>query len=109
MTLTLPLRSDLPHYSFDTTLDGVVYGFEFFWNTIEEGWFMSLFSSNGDALLQGLRVTCDWPLAKYYATPGFPPAMLMAQDTGGEQKTPGRDDLGTRVLLLYFSESELST
>lgn len=106
MAVTLPLRSDLPHYSFTVTLDGGTYGFRFWWNYSCSAWVMDLSDSNGDPIVTGVRVKVDWPLFARYADSRLPPGQLIAQDTTGAQQDPGLEDLGSRVVLLYFTAEE---
>lgn len=107
MSVMLPVTSDVPHYAFQTTLDGASYGFEFFWNASAAGWFVSLFDANGDPIVNSVRVTVDVPLFLRYPDERKFPGWLVAQDSTGQHADPGRNDLGTRCLLLYFSEAEL--
>lgn len=109
MSALLPIASDVPHYSFQVTLDGASYGFEFFWNAQAEGWFVSLLDANGDAIVNSVRLTVDVPLFARYADSRKFPGWLIAQDSTGQHADPGRDDLGTRCLLLYFSAAEIAT
>ena len=108
MSVTIPLRSDLPHYSFQAELDGASYGFELRWNATAEGWFLTLSDGTGNVLLSSLRLVTDWPLGKRYKDSRLPPGSLMAYDTTGQSEAPGRDDLGSRVVLSYFTAAELA-
>lgn len=107
MSVTLPLRSDLPHYTFQVELDGASYEFEIRWNDMAAGWIMSIFTSDSQPIVTGLRLVVDWSLAGRYADARLPPGKLIAQDTSGAHADPTRDDLGSRVILLYFSEAEV--
>lgn len=106
--VTLPLRNDLPHYTFQAELDGVTYGFELWWNDRAETWFMSLFTSDDLPIAVGLRVVVDWPLGIRCVDARMPPGVLIAQDTTGNRQDPDFAALGSRVLLLYFSKDELA-
>ena len=106
MSVLLPVTSDVPHYAFQVTLDGASYGFELFWNDQAEGWFVSLLDANGDPIVNSVRLTVDVPLFARYASASKPQGVLMAQDTTGRHQDPGRNDLGARCLLLYFSAAE---
>lgn len=106
MAVTLPLRSDLPHFDFQCELDGSTYGFEFWWNSRSETWTMSIFDAEGVALVRGVRVVVGFPLASRSRDSGVPPGTFLAFDTSGKSEDPGLEDLGKRVLLLYFSPGE---
>ncbi len=104
----LPLRSDLPFYRVYVELESVLYGFEFHWNHLAEGWFMSIFTADDQPILSGVRLVVDWPLNARGADARLPPGILIAQDTTGARQDPGEDDLGTRTVLLYFTSDELA-
>lgn len=106
MSVTIPLRTDLPHYDLQVELDGATYGLEFLWNPRSEAWSMTISSADGTVLAAGLRVVVDWAIGKRLKDATLPPGVFMAQDTSGERRDPGLEDLGRRVLLLYFSQDE---
>jgi hypothetical protein len=108
VSVTIPLRSDLPFFEFEVELDEVTYGLSFKWNAAAEAWFLALKSSEDEVILAGTKVTVDWPVGSRNADPRIPPGVLVFLDTAGRQQDPGRTDLGDRVLLLYFSEAELN-
>lgn len=108
MSVTIPLRSDLPHYTFQVELDSASYEFEVRWNEAAAGWIMSIFTSDAQPLITGLRLVVDWSLAGRYADARLPPGKLIALDTSGAHADPTRNDLGSRVILLYFSEAEVA-
>lgn len=108
MSLTLPVHSDEPHYTFQVELDGATYGFEFLWNPICPGWVLSIYTGDDQPILTGLRVVVDWPLTGRFADSRLFPGALMAVDTTGQQLDPARDDFGSRVLLRYFTAAELA-
>lgn len=105
MSERLPVTSTSPHYEFRITLDGAEYGFEFRWNGVEEAWFFSLKDSNGLPLKSGVRVVSDWPLALRGVHTNCPPGLLLCEDTTGARTPPGRNDLGSRHLLIYYPVS----
>ncbi len=98
----LPLRTDLPHYTFNTELDGVQYGFELQWNARDSAWLMSISMVDGTPLLSGIRVTGDSYLAWRFKDSRLPPGLLVSQDTTGKHADPGLTDLGKRVQVLYY-------
>jgi len=106
MSLTIPLHSEAPHYFFQTELDGASYGFEVLWNEIAGGWILSLYTADDVPILTGLRIVLDLPLTVRYADTRLPPGVLIAQDTSGGRVEAARNDLGTRVQLLYFTAAE---
>lgn len=111
--LSIPLRSDLPHFDVQATLDDVTYTLEFRYNTREGFWYLHILSEGGEPILMGIKCVIDWPLARRTPTPGRPPGILSFIDTSGSRTDPGFDvdlgkgDLGDRVQLLYFEAAEL--
>lgn len=106
--LTIPLRTDITHYSFQVELDGATYGFELRWNERAEGWFLSLFDVEGEPLVSSRRVVLDMPMLARQRVEGLPPGQLIATDTAGTGAEPGLTELGGRVQLLYFDEAEFA-
>jgi len=107
MSLQIPTRSDLKHYTLQVTLEEVTYTLEFRWNVRLAAWFMDVQDLNGTTtLIAGLRLVANWPLAAY-KTGRRPPGAFVAIDTSGKGIDPGADDLGDRVQLRYFSSTDL--
>lgn len=106
--IQLPLRTDLTHYDFGITLDGVAYNFELRWNTRDEAWFLDLRLESGEAVYTGIRVVINWPLALRCRHESHPPGQLLAVDTSGKDAEPGIDDFGSRVLLLYYDAAQIT-
>lgn len=106
MAITLPLRNDLMHYSFECRLDNNSYGFEFWWNERAQIWFMSVFASDGTPIATGLRMIVGFPLMSRCRKEERPPGVLLAVDTAGRHEEPGVSDLGARVQLIYYGENE---
>lgn len=107
MAVTLPLRSDLPHYSFRVQLDGEMYGFAFWWNYGISAWMMSISDPDDVPLAVGIRVVVDFPLAARFADSRLPPGTLLAIDTTGRQEDPGLEDLGARVIIVYATAEDI--
>jgi hypothetical protein len=106
MAVEIPLRGDMPHYTFEVELEGAVYGFDFRWNERAEGWFVGMYNSRGEPLAVGKRLVVAFPLFARHKGPDFPPGMLIAVDTTGEDRDPGLNDLGSRVKLYYFDSTD---
>lgn len=107
MPLTIPLRSDLTHYDLQVILDGLVYTLEFRWNTRESSWYMDIKTEDETLILASIKVVIDTPLGKRCADARMPPGVLLAQDSSDAKIEAGVNDLGARVILLYFEASEL--
>lgn len=106
--LVMPTRTDLPHYSFSIELEGVTYGFEFRWNLRDSAWYFDISDSSGTPLITGRKVALGAPLLRRFVLPGLPPGELVAYDSSGKGQEAGIDELGARVLLLYWESSEFA-
>lgn len=120
MSLRIPTSTTFAFYSQTTTLDGQDYVFRFLWNQREGTWFFSLFDADEDPIVEGLKVVVNLPLLRLVTDERKPPGVLLAVDTtapevdrsAGEKVLaldPGLEELGERVLLLYFSEAEIES
>lgn len=108
MPVTIPLRTDaVYHYDLQVVLDGAVFTLELRWNTRDEAWYMDLRTEAGDPILTSVKVVVDWPLAGRCVDARRPAGALFAIDTSSERRDPGKDDLGSRVILVYFESAEL--
>lgn len=116
MSLLIPLRSDLDFYVETVTLDGVEFDFEFRWNNRDSAWYLSIYDPTVAAADDGSRVPIlgsipvlvGWPLLNQYRMRTRPLGELVALDTSGQDADPGRRDLGSRVLLLYYTRDEVA-
>lgn len=102
----LPLKPDLPHYTFACELEGVSYGFEFRWNSRDAAWFMTILTGDDVVIAAGIKVVLDFPLGVRRASALMPPGSFIAVDTTGQGEAPGLNDLGERVQLSYLDSSE---
>lgn len=106
--IQLPLRTDgTPHYSFEVSLDGESFTFEFRWNVRGSFWVFDIADSSGAILITGRKVVLDFPLLSRFAHEDLPLGQLSAVDTTGEGVEPTREDFGTRVLLVYRTLTEV--
>ena len=115
MPLTVPLRSDLPYFDLQATLDGVTYTLVFRWNVRLAAWFLTVLDADASNVLVGdtaLRV--NFPLSAYMST-RRPPGQFVVIDSSGQGLDPiaislqrsFTTDLGTRCKLVYFTVDEL--
>lgn len=105
-TLTLPLRSDLEAFEFESELDGVTFGFSFLWNPRDSFWSFDLLNGDGDVLQAGVRAVIGLPLMWRALGDDLPAGTLIFVDTARTDLEPGVADLGARVQLLYIDAAE---
>lgn len=85
----------------NVVLEGVEYQLQLLWNTRSESWSLNIFNAGGDLLAGSIRAVVNFPLIKYLTDLELPTGDLYFWDSAGTNTDPGRDDLGTRVLLAY--------
>lgn len=101
----IPVRSDLPAYEFDITLDGKIYNLSFSWNDRTELWTMDILDETGKDLLLGVSMFTNWDLIGRFRSSELPEKKFFCVDTAGEGKNPGIDDFGSRVILVYGDDT----
>lgn len=97
-----------PARSQRTSLDGVAYELTFLWNERQGAWFLSIADAEGAPILMGARILVDHPLLGSLRDARRPPGELVALDMSDQQRDPGIDDFGTRVMLVYLDREELN-
>lgn len=107
MSVTIPLRNDVPHYSLEVELDGRLFTLTFLWNVANLSWYMSIDDSDGNRVASGIRLVDGLPLGGRLKDSRMPAGRLVMQDTVGQNKDAFFSDLGTRCLLLYYSAAEI--
>ena len=106
MIIQLPVTSD-PGQNFVTQLGTVKYQFYVRWNDRGNFWTMDVTDYNSQTkLISGmpLLLGCDL-LSPYILGNGA----LIAYDSSGSGADAGPDDLGTRVLLYWYSADTVKT
>lgn len=112
MSVVIPTVSGEPFYNITVTLDGIVYGFVFYWNTREERWYLSIFDVEGNSLLESVKLLTMYPIAPYQK--GYRnlfPGILIPLSSTNDQSPPGLHDFGEdrRVQLVYYSQDEIDS
>jgi hypothetical protein len=103
--LVLPVRSDLPAYAFQVTLEGALYRFEIRWNDRDGLWSLSLYDKAGVLLVAGRKIVLGASLLGRSVDARLPPGAVLAMDTSGANVDAGQNDLGGRVSLLYYEST----
>jgi len=107
MSLTIPLRSDAPHYSFEVELDGLQFTMTLLWNVINLAWYMSIADADGVMVVEGVRLV-EGPIMWRFKDSRMPPGQFVMLDTTGAQRDAFYEDLGKRNLLLYYTAAEVA-
>lgn len=101
-TLELPVRSDFQAYGFDVDLEGTPFRLDFQFNERLEKWIMGISDTVGNEIILGLILQVDRFLTKNIVREGEPPGQFLLIDETGQQRDPGRSDLGNDIKLLYI-------
>ncbi len=105
---TLPLDSADPHYTLELDLEGSRFVAILDWNERDASWYFSLELPDGTQLLDGHRMVIGQPLLRRIKDSRRPKGDIILLDTSGEQLDAGRDELGGRVVALYYEQADLA-
>jgi len=105
LILQIPVRSDIPAYEFQITLEGRPYRLAFRYNKRRERWAMDIMNQQGDALLSGIPILVGMDLTSRFRVDGGPPGRFFVVDSSNQDLPPMDADFGNRVLL-YYEEAE---
>ena len=105
--LTIPTSTTLGAYSFQVSLDSIVYRFDFQFNERESFWYFAISDEAGTVLRSGVKVVTNFPLLRLLVNTDAPPGSIMAIDPTDAEADAGLEDLGDSVLLTYVEEASL--
>lgn len=107
MPQIIPVQPSVPFQTFGTVLDGIQYVLNFRWNGRAGAWYMDVLDEDEDPIRQGIAVVLGAALGRRCVDPRYPPGVIYAVDTSGTGRDAGIDDLGSRVLLYFFTFAEV--
>ena len=107
--LEMPVRSDLPAFTFKQELEGTVYTFNFRFNERFGCWIMDIQDEQGADILLGIPVQTDVDIASRFLGTNLPPGQFVCIDESGEQRNPDRDDFGGEIKLMYLESNEFAS
>lgn len=110
MTVTrIATSQTIPYYSETVDLDGENFLLVFKWNVRDESWYLSMYQEDETPVAVGMRLVVGWnPIRRLIGTDA-PLGALYVHDTTGTDEEAGFDELGTRVLVLYYDEDEIES
>jgi hypothetical protein len=103
----IPVTSDPPAYTYQIDLDGRSYTLDFHFNARMGRWFMGIGDADGVPLLSAIPLLAGPPIINRFKNPALPPGEFLVFDTTGKSISPGADELGSRVQLLYIPVADL--
>lgn len=99
----------IPYYSEIVDLDGENFLMVFKWNFRDSTWYFSLYQEDETPVAVGMRLVVGWnPLRRLVGT-DRPLGSIYVHDTVGTDVEAGFEELGTRVLVLYYDEDEIAS
>ena len=101
--LEIPIRSDIPSYSFKIDLDDVTYTMEIFFNLRMCRWHFNLLADNEDPLVMGIPIHINVDLVGRFkqTNKSIPQGIFFAVNSVDANAEPTRDNFSTDVKLLY--------
>jgi hypothetical protein len=108
MPLELPFTSD-PNYRVSAILDGTTYVFDVRWNAGDSSWYFDVLTQDAKTILAtGVRIVLGQYLGRHKWTAPFTDGVFVAHDLSGARKEAGIDDLGSRVVVRFYSNLEVA-
>lgn len=109
----IPFQPSVAHCEFQTLLDGQLITIEQRWNAADnEGagaWYFDLRTSDGVVLARSIKIVLGPPLARRVEHPLTRNGCIVARDLSGQGREAGFDDLGARVIVMYFTAYEMAS
>jgi len=99
--IELPIRNDIPSFSFRCDLDGETYTLSFRHNSRKNRWTMDILTDAGEAIVTGIALLVGANLINMYQDDRLPPGFLFVLNTKDENEEPNRDNFADDVKLLY--------
>lgn len=108
-TLDISYAPDENDFDQIVELDGVRFLLRFTWNSRDFDWRLSVYQPDGTPLALARRMVLNIPLLSGEIDKRLPPGWLVAYDSTGSETSAAHDELGARVLLVYFDADYLAT
>jgi len=102
--IRVPLTETVPFFKIHgIELDGKVFAMQFEWLERSERWHLHLMQSDETPILMGIKLNINSDLLSQYTIAELPLGKMMLYDTSRKDAECGRNDLGSRCVLLYES------
>lgn len=103
----LPLLPQIPFQRFGTTLNGTQHQLRARYVGREDAWYLDLLSENNTPIRMGMKVVLGAYMGIRSTHPDMP-GVFIARDLSNEEREATLDDLGTRVIVYFFTFDELA-
>jgi hypothetical protein len=105
--MTLPLVPSLPNYRVGTTIIDTLYLLDVRWNSRDQAWYMDILDSEEAVIRRGIKLVLGTYIGRTSNHPLFRNGVFVVMDRSGEGRDAGLDDMGTRVLVRYYSSDDV--
>ena len=109
MPTQLPFVSEVFNYRVTTLLDATEYIFDVRWNDRDGAWYFDISDAEGSLIRAGIKIMLGSSLGRASVDPRFPNGVFAASDLSGANVDATYTDLGTRVVVFFYTAAELST
>lgn len=107
MPQLIPLIPSEGFYSFTSSLEGVEYLFDVNWNGRTGLWSFDISDATGNLISAGNTIVLsNFPMYRESSALA-PPGVFVILDTSGTGVDAGFDELGTRVVMHYYTVDEI--
>lgn len=98
----IPLDSAFASSTVDIQLGDFPLRIRSTYNDREACWYLDILTQLDELIIGSVKVVGGWELVgRHHKDARLPDGLWIAVDTQGESKIPTRDDLGTRVVLVF--------
>lgn len=106
--IQIPTDFNSPSFRQTIQLGASVYSLTFTWNGREEFWYMDIAMNINDPIVSGIKLVVDWSLINRFADARLPTGHIVALDLSGQGLDAARNDLGSRVALIFMTDEEFA-
>lgn len=107
MPTQIPFIAEEFNYSFSTTILDQTFVFDVRWNERDSAWYFDLSDSEGSIIRAGIKIVLGAYLGRRSVDPRYPAGLFVASDLSNEGVDATYLDLGTRVVVHFFSGDEI--
>jgi hypothetical protein len=108
MPVTIPFSPSIGNYRFGCTIGSSPYLFDVVWNARDGAWYFDLLSADQTQIYTSIKIVIGTALGRLCVNPAFPSGVFEAIDLSGAGLDAGFDDLGTRVVVYYYTAAEFA-
>lgn len=97
----LPMRNDVPWYTQQIQLSGVIYTLHFRFNIRSQRWIMDIRDPSDNYIIVGLPILIERDVAGQYVVANLPPGPFFAMDNTGQSNQPTVYSFGNTHSFYY--------